>query len=189
MLCAVVGLSFSAAQPAGALSKSQKSQQKALKSFAADNRHGLATCEAASANTQILLGEVIQAKTPTQSELTQLDSADKSAQTACDDAKDNNVLNLSSLSVPGSISYIHQLSNVGTNATIWATDDTTAVLHDIQKLVETTSSNTTALQSQLQTDVTQADADAGSLRNDMNSAAKRLKLKSYGGLGLIQWGS
>ena len=119
----------------------------------------------------------------------QLDDADKQAQTACDDTKDENVANLISVSVPGSISFISSLGNVAENAESWATDDTTAVLNDIQKLVESNSSNPTALESRLQTDVAQADGDAGSLRNEMSHAAKRLKVKNYGGLGLIQWSS
>jgi hypothetical protein len=173
------------AQPAGAASRSQ---QLAFKNFAGQIRNGLKFCEAAAADTQILLGQAIQSKDPSQSLIVQLDNASKSAQTACDDTKDQNILNLVDVSPPGSISYIKSLGNVSANAEFWATDDTTAVLHDIQNFVESSSSHPTAIESQLETDIAQADSDAGSLRNAMNGAARRLGVKNYGGLGLIQWG-
>jgi hypothetical protein len=176
---------FAGVSDAGASSKAGD-----FKSFAGQVRSGLAICTAAAADAQVELGQIQAAKSSaTEAQIVQFDTTDKNAQTACDSAKDNSIANLFGLSVPGSISYISSLGNVGQNAEDWATDDTTAVLHDLQKAAESTGGNTVAIQSQLQTDVATADSDAGALRATMNAAAKKLKVKNYGGLGLIQWGS
>lgn len=62
----------------------------------------------------------------------------------------------------------------------------TAVLHDIQRLVET-NGNTVGILSQLQTDEAQADQDAGTVRYDFSHAAQRLGIQNFGGLGLVTW--
>ncbi len=188
IVAAAVAMILALSVPSPAFGAS-RSSRAAFKGFAAQVRAGLGYCEAAAKDTQILLGEVIQNTNPTQSDLVQLDSADKQAQTACDEVKDDALSNLATLSVPGSISYIKSLGGVADNALLWATDDTTVVLHDIQKIVESSSSNNTALDTQLQTDVSQADSDAGAVRSQMNHAANRLGITNYGGLGLVQWGS
>jgi hypothetical protein len=174
--------------PAGAASHPRRA---ALKNFAAQIRQGLNLCTVDAQDTQIELGLVINAgNSASQSDLDQLDSADKQAQTNCDEAKNDAVLNLGELSVPANIAYIHSLTDVGTEATIWA-QDTGHVLNDIQKLVESNSSNPTGLSSQLQTDVATADGDAGVIRAAVNHAASRTGLapqgSSYGGLGLVTW--
>jgi hypothetical protein len=120
-------------------------------------------------------------------DLVQLDTDSKTAQTACDEAKDDKLASLATLEPPSSISYIRSLGSAASNALLWATDDTTTVLHDLQRLAES-SGNDVAIESQLTMDVAQADHDASTVRYDFSNAADRLGIRNFGGVGLVTWG-
>ena len=161
----------------------------AFNSFANRVKNDLALCTAGAADVQIEVGGLlVNPSSATNAELVQLDNDSKSAQTACDEAKDDRLDDLATLSPPSPISYIQSLSNAASDALLWATDDTTAVLHDLQRLAESTGS-AVAIESQLTTDVAQADNDAGSVRYSFTHAAQRLGITNFGGLGLVFWSS
>jgi len=156
--------------------------------FANQVKSDLATCTNLAGIVQIELGGYLTNPDSTSFNLVQLDSDTKSAQTACDDAKDDRLLSLASLNPPSSISDIQSLNGVAMDALNWATNDTTAVLHDLQRLAETTGSQV-AVQSQLSTDVAQADRDAAIVNYEFSNAANRLGIRRFGGLGLVSWES
>ena len=159
-----------------------------FQSFASQVRNDLSPCTNSAALVQVELGGLLVNPNASNVDLVQLDTDSKSAQTACDEAKDDKLSNLLSLSPPSSIGYIQSLSGASGAALLWATDDTTAVLHDLQRVAES-SGNDVAIESQLTTDVTRTDSDAALVRYDFSNAASRLGIKSFSGVGLVVWGS
>jgi len=156
--------------------------------FADQVKSDLSTCTNMADLVQIELGGYLVNGDSSNFNLVQLDTDSKSAQTACDEAKDGKLASLASLDPPSSISYIQSLSSAAGDTLLWATNDTTAVLHDLQRLAESNGSGV-ANASQLSTDVAQADHDAGTVRYDFSNAAQRLGIRNFEGVGLITWGS
>jgi hypothetical protein len=172
--------------PAGA---STKAGVKAFNSLTGQIKKDLSFCTAAAADTQIELGLVLSKPTTVkQTTLVSLDTTSKKAQTACDMAKDTTILHLATVKPSGPISSIHSLSTIAIDAETWASTDTTHVLHDIQTLVES-SGNATKIESQLNSDVSQADGDAASINSALSGAAHRVGVKGFKGVGLVTWES
>jgi hypothetical protein len=166
---------------------SHAAKVSAFNGLVASIKSGLATCNAGASDTQIELGLVLQAgSSAPASDLVQLDSASKSAQSGCDDTQNNALLNMENGSVPGSLSSLSSLSGINTEAGIWATDSG-KVLHDIQNLAESSGSGV-ADAAQLKTDVQTADGDQASLNSALQSAGTTLGVK-FNGLGLTNWSS
>jgi hypothetical protein len=183
IIAIVAGVSQKSSPPA-----SHASKVAALGSFVGAIRTDLGTCTAAASDLQVELGLLVQnSASVTQSDLATLDTESKNAQTACDETDDNAILNLGTMSVPGALSGFSALQNVPIDANTWATNDTTAVLHDVQNIAESNGSSV-ANQSKLQTDVTQADQDANTLRSQVSSAAQSLGIASPS-MGLVLWSS
>jgi hypothetical protein len=157
----------------------------AFNPFVGTINNGVNSCNVGGQDAQVLLGEILaNPSAASESDLVQLDSAAKSAQTVCDDAKDQTLLNMETANVPGALAGESSLSNAPTQAGIWATD-CGKVLHDLQNLAES-SGNDTAILSQLSSDVSSADGDASTLDGMFQSAASDLGV-SFKGFGLVQW--
>jgi hypothetical protein len=75
---------------------------------------------------------------------------------------------------------------VPVEANTWATDDTTAVLHDIQNIAESNGSNVEN-DSKLQSDTAQSDQDANMLNSQLSQAARQLGITSTPTIGLVTW--
>jgi hypothetical protein len=175
--------SFAVAVPAGATT----AQVSGFNNYVNAVKKDLSYCTAAASDVEIGLGLLLQAgNSETTGDEAKLDTASKSAQTACDETKDQHVLNVGTLGVPGSISFIHSLNHTGIHAEMWASSDTGAVLHDVQNLLESHGDGV-AVASKLESDIAHADSDAATLRADFSHAAQRLGAK-FSGLGLVVWG-
>ncbi|MHB1583426.1 MAG: hypothetical protein ACYCU7_16990 [Acidimicrobiales bacterium] len=159
----------------------------AFNQFVGTISNGLNSCNVRAQDAQILLGAILHnPSAASESNLVQLDSSAKSAQTACDDTKDQTLLNMETANVPGALSGVSSLTIAPTQAGTWATD-CGKVLHDLQRLAES-SGNDTAILSQLSTDVSSADGDASTLNGMFQSAASGLGV-TFKGFGLVQWGT
>ncbi|MCU1490945.1 MAG: hypothetical protein JWM85_2350 [Acidimicrobiaceae bacterium] len=162
-------------------------QDAAFYGFVAQVRRALAPCANRAQAVQLDLALVLaEGAKATTSDVVDLDNMSKTAQTYCDEAKDQTILHLGGFSVPGAISWIQGLGDVPIESTTWATDDTNHVLHDVQLIVEATGS-TVALDSQLQQDVAQADSDAHAIEGAFNHAAHRLGVRHYASPGFVYW--
>jgi len=158
-------------------------------SFVRTIKSDLSLCTAAASNIQIELGLLLENSTSvSQSDLVSLDTDSKNAQTACDETANNDVLNLGVMSLPGQLSSFQSLQNVPTEANSWATDDTTAVLHDVQNIAES-NGNAVVNDSKLQSDTAQADQDAHTLNSQLSRAAQQLRITSTPSIGLVAWTS
>lgn len=137
--------------------------------------HGIHSCNVGAQDAQVLLGEIVaNPSAASESDLVKLDSAAKAAQTACDDTKDEALLNVETANVPGALSGESVLGGAPTQAGIWAMD-CGKVLHDLQNLAES-SGNDTAILAQLSSDVSSADGDASTLTEMFQSAASDLRV-------------
>lgn len=146
----------------------------------------LAGCTAGADDALAAVGLIIQeGSNAGEADLVQLDTISKQAQTLCDETKDNDILNLGGLSVPGSISGMSGLGNVPPDAASWASDDVAAVLHDIQNIAESNGS-TVGDASQLQSDESTADSDSTAIYNSFHDAATTLGIATPA-IGLVNF--
>lgn len=189
LLVIIATLASSSSKQPSPSTAGHATQVAAFNSFVSQVRADLNACTVPGAVVQVELGQILQnPAAASESDLVQLDDSTHTAQTGCDMAKSDDILNLGSLSIPNSITWIHSLNNAALDAETWATQDTTAVLHDVQKLAES-GGNPTALVSQFDQDATTADQDASTVRYDFSNAAQRLGISNFSGLGLITWTS
>lgn len=164
-------------------------QVSAFNSFVGTIKNDLSVCTAATSNIQVELGLLLQnSSSVSQSDLVTLDTDSKNAQTACDEVDNNDILNLGTMSPPGQLSSLQSLQDVPIEANSWATDDTTAVLHDIQNIAESNGS-TVENDSKLQSDIAKGDQDANTLNFQLSQAAQQLRITSTPSIGLVTWTS
>ena len=160
----------------------------AFSSFASTVNQDLSICTASASDIEVEVGELLQnPSSVSQSDLATLDTDSKTAQGSCDQAQNNDILNLGSMSVPGALASLSSLQSFPIDANNWATGDTTAVLHDIQNIAESNGS-AVADESQLQTDTATADQDASALNSALAQAAQQLGVKTPS-IGLVTWNS
>jgi hypothetical protein len=149
----------------------------------------LSVCTAAASNIQIELGLILQNSTSvSQSDLVTLDTDSKNAQTACDEVDNNDILNLGTMSLSSQLASLQSLQGVPSEANNWATNDTTAVLHDIQNIAESTGS-TVENDSKLQSDTAKGDQDANALNSQLSQSAQQLGITGAPSIGLVTWTS
>lgn len=161
-------------------------QLAAFRDFVTDINDGISSCESAASAVGADLGGLSSSGGDiSNSQLVQLDSLSKSAQTACDDNKDQALLNAETITVPGAISYVQSLGYVPTGLGMWATD-TGHVLRDVQNIAEGDGSDV-ADQSQLSSDVKTANSVEQNIEAALANAAQRLNDSSFGGLNLVTW--
>jgi hypothetical protein len=161
-------------------------------SFVAKVKTDLSDCVNGASLVQLdigmLAGNTGNSGTLSNTDEVQLDTYTKNAETDCDVIKDQGIENLIGLSVPGTLAILNQNGGVPSELENWSTSDTTAVLHDVQTILET-SGSTIAAQSQLQTDTATADQDGSTIEAQFDQEAKRVGISNFGGLGLVVWNS
>jgi cell wall-associated NlpC family hydrolase len=166
----------------------QAQEVAAFNGFVSTVNQDLSVCTAGASDMQVEVGLLEQnPSSVSQSDLATLDTDSKTAQGYCDQAQNNDILNLGAMSVPGALSSLSSLQSFPIDANNWATSDTTAVLHDIQNIAESNGS-AVADESQLQTDTATADQDASALNSALAQAAQQLGVKTPS-IGLVSWGT
>jgi len=155
-------------------------------SFVAKVKTDLSDCVNGATDVQLDIG-MLAGNTGNSGEA-QLDTYTKNAETDCDVMKDQGIENLIGLSVPGTLAILNQNGGVPSELENWSTSDTTAVLHDLQAILEA-SGSTVAAQSQLQTDTATADQDESTIEAQFDQEAKQVGISNFGGLGLVVWNS